>query len=126
MGDSKFTGNIRKHVKKCWGHDVVQAAEDAAKPADKLYDITAKGSLKVSSITAAFKRTGKGKVTYSHRQHTKLEVRVEIVRWVSESMQLFKIVNDYGFQSLVKMGRPEYYIPLPTTVSHDVKKVFVK
>jgi hypothetical protein len=27
------------------------------------------------SITAAFKRKGKGKVTYSHRQHTKMETK---------------------------------------------------
>ena len=25
----------------------------------------------------------------------------------------------------MKMGRPEYYIPSPATVSHDVKQVFV-
>ena len=28
------------------------------------------------SITAAFKRQGKGKVTYSHRQHTKMETKL--------------------------------------------------
>jgi hypothetical protein len=49
----------------------------------------------------------------------------EIVRWVSESMRPFSIVKDRGFQSLMKTGRPEYYIPSPETVSRDVKKVFV-
>lgn len=50
----------------------------------------------------------------------------EIVRWVSESMRPFSIVKDRGFQSLMKTGRPEYYIPSPETVSRDVKKVFVR
>jgi hypothetical protein len=41
-------------------------------------------------------------------------------------MHPFKIVKDYGFQSLMKMGRPDYYIPSPETISRDVKKVFVR
>jgi hypothetical protein len=48
------------------------------------------------------------------------------VRWVSESMRPFSIVNDGGFQSLMKTGRPMYYIPSASTVSRDVKKVFIK
>jgi coproporphyrinogen III oxidase len=44
---------------------------------------------------------------------------------VAESKRPFNIVNDRGFQSLMKTGRPEYYIPSPTTVSRDVKQVFV-
>lgn len=49
----------------------------------------------------------------------------EIVHWVAESKRPFKIVNDHGFQSLMKTGRPEYHIPSPETVSRDVKRVFV-
>lgn len=52
-------------------------------------------------------------------------IRAEIVRWVSESLCLFEIVWDRGFQCLMKTGRPEYYIPLPSTVSCDVKLVFI-
>lgn len=44
---------------------------------------------------------------------------------MAESKRPFKIVSDRGFQSLMKTGRPEYYIPSPTTVSRDVKQVFV-
>jgi len=33
-------------------------------------------------------------------------------------------VKDQGFQRLMKTGRPDYYIPLPTKVSQDVKRVF--
>lgn len=47
------------------------------------------------------------------------------MRWVAESKRPFNIVKDRGFQSLMKTGRPEYYIPSPNTVSRDVKKVFV-
>jgi len=41
-------------------------------------------------------------------------------------MRPFNIVSDRGFQSLMKTGRPGYYIPSPATVSRDVKQVFVK
>lgn len=52
--------------------------------------------------------------------------RAELVRWVAESLRPFDIVKDRGFQSLMKTGRPEYYIPSPSTVSRDVRLVFVK
>jgi hypothetical protein len=57
-------------------------------------------------------------------QLTTLIYRAEIVRWVSESMRPFNIVEDRGFQSLMKTGRPECYIPSRKTVSRDVKQVF--
>lgn len=87
-------------------------------------DTTVKGYLNPQSITAAFERKGKGKVKYSYRQHTKTESKAEIVRWVSESMRPFDIVEDRGFLCLMKTGRPEYYIPSRSTVSRDVKQVF--
>jgi hypothetical protein len=65
---------MRKHARRCWGEDTVKAA-DKAKTADEVREITAKGVLNIQSITAAFERKGKGKVTYSHRQHTKSESR---------------------------------------------------
>jgi hypothetical protein len=52
--------------------------------------------------------------------------RAEIVRWVAESKRPFTIVNDRGFQSLMKTGRPDYYIPSAETVSRDAKMVFVR
>ncbi|KIK35542.1 hypothetical protein CY34DRAFT_60168, partial [Suillus luteus UH-Slu-Lm8-n1] len=51
--------------------------------------------------------------------------RAEIVHWVSESLRPFEVVKDRGFQSLMKTGRPEYYLPSPTTISRDVRLVFV-
>jgi hypothetical protein len=50
---------------------------------------------------------------------------MEIVQWVAESMHPFKIVEDRGFQCLMKTGRPDYYIPSAQTVSCDVKKIFM-
>ena len=47
--------------------------------------MTVKGTLDLQLITVAFKRRGKVKVKYSHRQHTKTESRAEIVQWVAES-----------------------------------------
>ena len=48
------------------------------------------------------------------------------MRWVAESKRPFKIVEDRGFQSLMKTGRPDYHIPSEQTVSRDVKHVFVQ
>ena len=53
-------------------------------------------------------------------------LRAEIVRWVAESLRPFSIVEDRGFKSLMKTGRPEYYLPSPDTVSWDVKLVFTQ
>jgi hypothetical protein len=73
-GDAKSTGNMRKHAKRCWGDEIV-ASGDKAKSAKELRATTVKGILDPQSITAAFERSGKGKITYSHRQHTKTEAR---------------------------------------------------
>lgn len=50
--------------------------------------------------------------------------RAEIVKWVAESMRPFSIVEDGGFQCLMKTGRPTYHIPSAATVARDVKEVF--
>jgi hypothetical protein len=69
MADSNSTGNLRKHVKKCWGAEALQAAEDAEGINDARERVV--DSLNRSGmITAAFEHKGKGKVTYSNRQHT--------------------------------------------------------
>src|ERR1700677_1754525 len=41
-------------------------------------------------------------------------------------MRPFDVVNDHEFQCLIKTGRLEHYLPSPSTVSRDVKRVFVK
>ena len=114
-GDAKSTSNMRKLAKKCWGDEVVDSV-DKAKNANKVHATTVKGTLDLQSITAAFER--KGKVKYSHWQHTKTKARAEIVQWVAESKRPFYIVADCSFQSLIKTGcqittyllPPQYFV----------------
>jgi hypothetical protein len=103
----------------------VMVSTNKAKNVNEVWATTVKGTLDLQSIMVAFKRKGKGKVKYSHRQHTTTESRVEIIQWVAESQRPFEIVEDQGFQSLMKTGWPDYYIPSGRTVSWDVKKVLM-
>ena len=73
-GDANSTSNLRKHAKKCWGEDVVATA-DRAKNAEDVRGTALDGHLSAQTITAVFERQGKGKIIYSHRQHTKTEAR---------------------------------------------------
>jgi hypothetical protein len=72
--DRKSTGNLRQHAKMCWGDETVKGA-DNCRDVDLARDALKKATIKDGSITAAFERTGKGKITYSHRQHTRTETR---------------------------------------------------
>jgi dihydroorotase len=101
--DGKSTSNLQKHAKSCWGEDAVSTA-DNAKNANEACKGVVKSLLMMSSITATFEKSGKGKVTFLHRQHTKTEAkyvqghinlyiklklcsnRAEIVHWVSENL----------------------------------------
>ncbi|KIK72754.1 hypothetical protein PAXRUDRAFT_179977, partial [Paxillus rubicundulus Ve08.2h10] len=103
--DARSTSNMRKHVKSCWGPEVLMATDDA-KDANKVRLKIVPSILRDGSITVAFERKGKGKVTYPHRQHTRLETKC--------------------FQSLMKTGRPEYYIPSRATVLRDMRLVFAR
>lgn len=139
--DSKSTGGLRRHAKICWGEENLERA-DAAKNIEEARKILKNTKLIDGKITAVFERTGQGKVTYSNRQHTRSETRygsnafwsrflkkktrAEIVKWVSESLRPFSIVEDEGFKMLMKTGRPEYYIPSRITVARDVRHVFKK
>lgn len=72
--DATSTSNLRRHAKICWGEETVAAAGNTR----NVYEaraVLAKSILKDGSITAAFERIGKDKVTFSHRQHTKTESR---------------------------------------------------
>ena len=70
--DSGSTSNMRKHAKICWGAETVQAAMDASN-LDGARSVLA--NHKDGSIAAAFQVKGKGKVTYSQRQHTRQQTR---------------------------------------------------
>ncbi|KAG2337343.1 hypothetical protein BDR05DRAFT_978537 [Suillus weaverae] len=116
--DAWSMGNMQKHVRSCWGDEILQAVDQAK-------DVVG-GILQNGSITALFKQKGKGKVTYSHCQHTRTETKAEVVYWVAERLYPFEIIKDRGFQSLMKTGRPQYYLPLPVTMSHNVWLVFAR
>ncbi|KAF8545826.1 hypothetical protein OG21DRAFT_1479752 [Imleria badia] len=83
--DVRSTGNMRKHVRLCWGTEVLDATDNAKDASER-----------TDTIAAAFERKGKGKIMYSHRQHTRAETR------------------------------PEYYLLSPDTVSHDTKQEFAQ
>ena len=50
----------------------------------------------------------------------------EIVRWVSENMRPFEVVNDRSFQSLMMTGQPVYHLPHARTVTRNVTLVFAR
>jgi hypothetical protein len=72
--DGKSMGNLRKHAKSCWGAEAVEAA-GTVKTAAEAREHIAKPLQTNGSITAVFEQTKKGKITYSHRQHTKTETK---------------------------------------------------
>jgi hypothetical protein len=72
--DAKSTSGLRRHSKICWGDEAVEAA-DNTQDLQGARAILGKTKLRDGSISAQFKRIGKGKVTYSHRQHTSTETR---------------------------------------------------
>jgi hypothetical protein len=72
--DATSTSNLRRHAKICWGEEPVAAAQNTHNVRDARA-VLAKTILKDGSITAAFEREGKNKVTFSHRQHTKAQSR---------------------------------------------------
>lgn len=61
---------------------------------------------------------------YLYQQHTHAEMIEEVVHWVTESLQPYEIISDLAFICLMKTGCPEYYLPLPAMVSHDVCLIF--
>lgn len=44
--------------------------------------------------------------------------------WMAENLRPFLIVEDHAFRSLMMTGRPGYFLPHWTTISHDVCMVF--
>ena len=73
-GDATSTSNLRRHAKACWGEEAVAAADGTRDVKTARSAIQNYKSLD-GSITAAFQRLGRGTVTYSHRQFTKVEAR---------------------------------------------------
>jgi hypothetical protein len=69
----------------CWGDEAVSAA-DNTKDLDGARTVLAKSGLKRNgSITDAFERIGKEKVSYSHRQHTYTETRYVVLCYIHDT-----------------------------------------
>lgn len=73
-GDAKSTSGLRRHAKNCWGDEAVAAA-DGTQDLEGARVVLLKTKLRDGSITAEFERIAKGKISYSHRQHTSTESR---------------------------------------------------
>ncbi|KAK0434774.1 hypothetical protein EV421DRAFT_1717197, partial [Armillaria borealis] len=117
--DAGLTGALRCHIRKCWGEDVLSAADntnDLTKSHEVVDKELSKKKPKNGSIVAMLKRFRSKIVSYSTCPHTKTEVH----------LRPFKIFADRGFKSLMKTGQLKHYIPHPTTVSCDTKTVFAK
>jgi len=74
--DAKSTGNLRNHVRGCWGEEAVAAA-DKTRDVDTAREVL--GNMKDGSITEAFEQVASSRVTYSHCQHTTTESRCILV-----------------------------------------------
>lgn len=72
--DAQSTGNMRKHVTKCWGPEIVKTADQASNLMEAREKIV-KTYLKSGSVTTYFSRKGKGPVKYSYTQHTSKQAR---------------------------------------------------
>lgn len=73
--DRNSTGNLRKHARQCWGEEILLGADSCGDIASTREALSKAKKLKDGSITTSFERKGKGKVTFSHRQHDKTETR---------------------------------------------------
>ncbi len=75
--DCTSTKNLQRHAEFCWGGETIQRAREVKDLAIAKEEVANARRLQSDgSITAMFSRTGgKGKITYSHRQHTHTETR---------------------------------------------------
>ena len=71
--DAKSMSNLQRHAKGCWGADAVESSKGVNVEAAR--EIIGRGKLRDGSITTVFERIGKGKMTFSHCQHTTTEAR---------------------------------------------------
>ena len=66
--------NLKWHATVCWGLKIVDNALEAKVNIKSACQMLG-NMLKDRSITASFEWKGKGKVSYSHCQHTKAETQ---------------------------------------------------
>lgn len=90
-GDAKSTSGLRRHAKMCWGDDAVIAADNTKDLEGARAIIANSGVKRNGSITAAFERIGKEKVSYSHRQYTYTETRQVIYLPAHQSLTCYML-----------------------------------
>jgi hypothetical protein len=122
------TKGLLDHIKGCWGTEAIAKVGrgETTKDRRKALKGVDNRKLREGSIVLTFDRTGKGPVTYLTRPPTKAEIKAFHVRWVAESQRPFEIVKDPAYLQNMKEGRPEQYVPSPTTVRRDVKVAFAR
>ena len=77
--DQNLIRNLRKHARLCWWDEILCGA-DACGNLDLAWDGLDNAKRQIDgSITTAFERIGKGKVTYSHCQHDKTQTRFVVI-----------------------------------------------
>ena len=74
MKDAGSTGNMRKHVRACWGADALHAA-DSAKDIDEVRNKIVRSFHRNGKIITAFERKTNRKATYANIPHTCSEIR---------------------------------------------------
>lgn len=77
--DRNSTGNLRKHAQMCWGDGILSGADACGDRNSARKGLDKAKKLQDGSITTSFEREGKGKLTFSHRQHTKVQTRFVMI-----------------------------------------------
>ena len=86
-----------------------------------------RGRYHILTVRTHAVRLSKSSILRAIKQLDDLLHRAEIVCWVSENLQPFSVVEDRGFQSLMKTGCPGgCYFPSCWTVARDVHLVFAR
>ena len=75
MGNTLSTGNLRKHIKSCWGREALQAA-DEKRSAMNAREVV-KPYRRMQDIKVVFGNVGKKTITLSTREHTPSEARYD-------------------------------------------------
>lgn len=70
----RSTGNLFKHAVVRWGREAVDRAKQTSGQ-EEARRVIVESIQKMGRISAFFSRQKKGKVTYSHMQHTSEETR---------------------------------------------------
>jgi hypothetical protein len=63
----------------CWGDGILSGADACGDRNSARKGLDKAKKLQDGSITTSFEREGKGKLTFSHRQHTKVQTRFVMI-----------------------------------------------